>query len=644
MGWPIERKVQWGLGIAVAVLCSLGMIAYAVILSFVNTSDWVLHTHLVIESTQGARTALDDAETAVRGYLLTQDPSYLEPYNLVRGRIPGVIDRLLILTSDNPVERQRMAQLKSQVDREMQLLQQAVEAGGAHPASSAAQRKLLDADQQLMSTIRNSLREARLLEGQLLTVRDTAWRRHLAEAITASATLGLLNFVLLGYIYQFFKRDLTERRRAEAALGASEERLRLMVASSKDYAFFMLDPQGRVATWNDGAKIIKGYDAGEIIGQTFSTFFLEEDRRAGKPELILQRAAMEGRVEYEGWRVRKDGSRFWADAITSAIRDEGGLLRGFSEVTRDLTERRLAEEKIHQSQARLAAILDGSPSLISVKDPGGRYILVNRRFEDTFRMKREQVLGKTDMDLFPREVAHTLREHDVKSLETGQSLEFEEVIPQADGNHTYISARMPLSGEDKEPYALCGVSTDITERKKSEQEIQRLNRALQDRVVDRSVELMQATDALKIERAQREGAEDREREVRDRLREVIRSSPVPMWTYDLETLTLLEVNNAAAAMHGSSREELLKMRMNELCPAEDISILAEEMASGSSSRANRKVWRYRIRDGRVIEVGILARRLDWEGRRAALVEMVPESEGRHLRDITIAFEAAASES
>ena len=591
MDWPIERKVQWGLGIAVAVLCSLGMIAYALIVTFVNTSDWVVHTHLVIEAIQGARTGLDDAETSVRGYLLTQDQSYLGPYNLVRGRIPGVIERLRILTSDNRAQQEKLAQLKLQVDREMELLQQEVGAAAAPAVSNVAQRQSLDEDQRLMSTIRNTLRELRLQEDQLLSVRDAAWRRVLAEAITAAAGLGLLNFVLLGSIYYVFKRDLTERRRAEAAHQASEERLRLMIASVKDYAFFMLDPQGRVATWNDGAAIIKGYQAGEIVGLPFATFFTEEDRAAGRPQLAIETAAKQGKVELEGWRVRKDGSRFWAVAITSAICAESGRLLGFSEVTRDLTERNLAEEKIHQSQSRLAAILDGSPSVIFVKDPDGRYTLVNRRFEGSFRMNREQVLGKTDMDLFPKETAQMLREHDTKALAAGSALEFEEAIPQKDGVHTYLSARVPLLGEDNQPYAVCGVSTDITERKQNEQEIQRLNRALQDRVIDRSVQLMQAADELKMEREQRLGAEEREREVRERLREVMHRSPFPMWTFDLETMALLEVNDAALTLHGFSRQEIPQMRMTDLYPLEEVFKLGKEMASGVPSESP-KVWRY----------------------------------------------------
>ena len=642
MDWPIEKKVQWGLGFAVAVLCGMGMIAYALVVSFVNTSNWVIHTHLVIESIQGARTGLDDAETAVRGYALTRDQSFLSPYNLVRGRIPGVIDRIRLLTADNPAQQKTMAQLKLQVDREMELLQQAADVAGSHSASPAVERQLLDEEQQAMSKIRNTLRAIRLQEDQLLSVRDAAWRQDLTEAITAAAILALFNFVLLGSINYVFKRDITERRRAEAALQASEERLRLLIASVKDYAFFMLDPQGGVATWNDGAAIIKGFAADEIIGRHFSTFFTEEDRKADKPASVLENAAKQGRTAMEGWRVRKDGSRFWADAITSAIRDEGGRLLGFSEVARDLTERNAAEERIRQSQSHLAAILDGSPSVIFVKDPDGRYTLVNRRFEDALRMGRKEVLGKTDLDLFPLATAQKLREHDAKVLDEGRAIEFEEVIPQRDGLHTYLSARVPLLDQDNRAIALCGVATDITQRKESEQEIQRLNRALQDRLIDHAVELMQTAESLTIERAQRQGAEARELEIRDRLREVMHRSPFPMWTYDLETLALLEVNNAAGALHGSPPEELLPLRMTDLYSPEEVSRLGKEAENGGVPEGIPRVWRHRAKDGRLIPVGILARRVEWDGRNAALVVVVIESDGHRLRDIASALEVAGS--
>jgi PAS domain S-box-containing protein len=146
---------------------------------------------------------------------------------------------------------------------------------------------------------------------------------------------------------------------ARASLRATEEHFRLLVESVRDYAIFLLDPKGRVASWNAGAERIKGYLAAEILGRHFSVFYPEEDVRGGKCEMELEVAGREGRFEDEGWRVRKDGARFWANVVITALRDRSGRLIGFAKVTRDLTERRQAEEErvrlIAEQKAREAA-------------------------------------------------------------------------------------------------------------------------------------------------------------------------------------------------------------------------------------------------------------------------------------------------
>lgn len=203
------------------------------------------------------------------------------------------------------------------------------------------------------------------------------------------------------------EEEIRKRKQAAEALRQSEERFRLLVEGVKDYALFMLHPDGRVASWNAGAQRIKGYTAEEIIGQHFSRFYTPEDLQHGKPDRALRTAAAEGRYEDEGWRVRKNGSWFWANVILTTLRNEAGELIGFAKVTRDMTERKQTEENFR-------ALLESAPDAMVIVGTDGKITLVNKQTEHVFGYPREELLGQPVEMLVPERLRSQHARHRAK--------------------------------------------------------------------------------------------------------------------------------------------------------------------------------------------------------------------------------------
>ncbi len=206
-------------------------------------------------------------------------------------------------------------------------------------------------DDRESATLESELREARAHR----SFETEGWRRRKDGSVFWASVLTTALIEADGSLIGFVKivRDESDKRKAHDAVIESERRFRLLVEGVTDYSIFMLSPEGLVTNWNSGARRIKGYTAEEIIGSHFSRFYSPEDAAAGLPQRALRIAASEGRFESEGWRLRRDGTRFWAHVIVDAIRDETGTLIGFAKITRDVTEKREADQLLEETRAAL---------------------------------------------------------------------------------------------------------------------------------------------------------------------------------------------------------------------------------------------------------------------------------------------------
>jgi hypothetical protein len=266
-------------------------------------------------------------------------------------------------------------------------------------------------------------------------------------------------------------RDFSSRRKEELALRLSEERFRLLVTGVRDYAIFMLDPQGIVTTWNAGAEFIKGYSADEIIGSHFSRFYPPEAIARQLPETELRGALMQGRYEDEGWRIRKDGGRFWANVIITAVRDSSGRLLGFSKITRNLTERRRHEEDLRRSEERFRLLVDGvTEYAIMMLDAEGFVTSWNAGAERIKGYKAKEILGQHVSHFYPSEAVMANQPWEDLSVARAEGrVASEGWRVRKDGTLFWASTVVTaLHDQDGRPYGFAKVTQDLTQRRHAE--------------------------------------------------------------------------------------------------------------------------------------------------------------------------------
>jgi len=314
------------------------------------------HTFEVIGAARGLDHAMQDAERGQRGFLITGDDEYLRSYFAGVKEAPARLKQLRQLTADEPDQLNRITVLDKQVAYKLQEMQQTVDVRRNQGFEAARRIVQTDIGLDAMRKITAEIEAVIAGESSRLSQRqDRIVAAARSSAVSSLIGSGLaLAVMLLGC--GLLTRSWLQTARAQASLAQSEERFRLLVSGVTDYAILMLDPRGMVSSWNEGAQRIKGYSAAEILGSHISRFYPPGEASAGVPDKLLETAANVGRAEAEGWRLRKDGSRFWANVVITALRDDDGHLRGFAKITRDITERRDSERALEKNREMLAQL------------------------------------------------------------------------------------------------------------------------------------------------------------------------------------------------------------------------------------------------------------------------------------------------
>lgn len=361
--------------------------------------------------------------------------------------------------------------------------------------------------------------------------------------------------------YEGFVEDITQRKQAESGLRESEERLRLVIESVKDYAIFMLDTDGYVASWNSGAQRIFGYQSYEIVGQHSECFYTPEGVKDGKPKEKLATAIAKGRYEDEGWRVRQDGSRFWVKAIVTPLHDESGELCGFSQVMQDITrQKRAGEERmqliasLQESERKFRTLYESTTDAVMLLDEMG-FIDCNPATLKLFGCTTEsEFCGKHPSEFSPQlqpngQDSTSLSQERINHALTAGSCRFDWLHCRLDGSEfpaEVLLTSMDIGGK----MGLQAVVRDITERVQAEEALKHANEVLECRVQERTSQLESAIKQLRLSE--------------EKFSKAFRSSPDSMTITTFATGMFIDVNDSFLSLLGYSHPEVIGQTVPQL--------------------------------------------------------------------------------
>jgi len=475
-----DLRIQLDFGAALACLLALGIFSWHSIVVFNGNNLWVAHTHEVLDDLRDLGFSVKSIESSSGAFVLSGEESELADYRKSRASAERYAESVGYATQDNPVQQRELPTLQALLAQRIEFTDSLINLRQAGGLNAALMEIQTGNGNRISDELYAEVRKMRDVELSLLMQRTANSSRELNETkviLLLGTILGLLITTAAGWSV---RRDNSRRALAEESLRAGEEQHRMDLSEVQDYSINSLDPQGRIMTWNAGAERIKGYRAEEIIGQNYSIFFLPEDIASGKPAEILRIAAANGRYQDEGMRVRKDGSRFLACATFTAMHDAAGKLRGFSKITRDLSEAK-------DSEAKYRGLMEAAPDAMVVVNQAGDIVLLNVQAEKKFGYRRDELLGQKVKNIIPEGFAERLAADGLRSADVALAQQIGTGIElsgrRKDGSAFPLELMLsPL--ESAEGILVTAAIRDISVRKAAEaellQNVQNLNRSNQE--------------------------------------------------------------------------------------------------------------------------------------------------------------------
>jgi PAS domain S-box-containing protein len=574
MRWKIGgHLVLWGFAAAATILVFAGWESYRNTARLVEAAEARKASYGFAQALDEVETRLVDAETGQRGYLLTGDEAYLEPYNAAIKNLDRVITHLKDLASDDSHQRTQVQNLEVLTENKLGELQTTIDLRRKGEIAASNQLVQQGSGKRWMDQIRGVLANMKNEGNELRRIRSQQMNEMVAETKRTIIVGYFLSLSLLVLVFVLLDRELRERKRAQEALGKSEKWLSTTLGSIGD-AVIATDMNGAVTFMNTAAESLTGWTLGEAQGKSMDLVFDVVNKQTRRPvENPVKKVFREGKVvglADHTLLISKNGKEFEIEDSAAPILTATGEGLGVVLVFRDVTV-------LNQTREELDRYFSLSVDMLCIAGTDGYFKRLNPAWEKVLGFSVPELLAKPYLDfVHPNDRQATIQQAEKQSRGL-EVISFENRYLCKDGSYKWLSWSASPASERGMIYAL---ARDVTELKRAQQ-------------------------ALRLSKEQN--------------RLLFESNPHPVWVYDLETLAIIDVNAAAIRNYGYSREEFLALTIKDIRPVEDVPAVLESVAKSGTVMDENRIWRHRRKNGTLLDVEVTSHPLVYAGRNARLV-------------------------